>query len=235
MAYYVYVHRNKTNGKMYIGMTKHPINQRAGKEGHGYRRNERFYNDIQKYGWDGFTHVVLRTFYSIREAYECERRCIQIYETDKSENGYNIASGGTIGNAVIGGEALAKLLRKPVCQYDISGTLLAEYPGANAAAKAVYNRKRSSAIVEVCNGKLGTDHGYVWRYKGDSFDKYDVSKLKQKTGVLQYSRSGELIKEYDSIADATRNTGAGHPDIIRVCKGKRRTAGGYVWKYAEVS
>ena len=233
-TYLVYVHRNKTTGKMYIGMTGRPLHFRSGRNGNGYRQNERFYADIQKYGWDGFTHTVLRTFARRAEADECERMCISVYETDKLENGYNINSGGCLGNAIAGGETTAQKLRKPVCQYDLKGNLIAEYSGANVAARAVAHKKRSSALVSVCNGKRGTYYGYVWRYKGDPFDKYDVNALKQKREVLQYSPSGVFIRKYDSIAEATKETFARHSEIIRVCKGERHTAGGYVWKYAEV-
>ena len=232
--YIVYLHRNKANGKMYIGMTGRPLHFRSGKEGNGYRQNSRFYAEIQEYGWDGFTHTVLRTFTTRAEADECERRCISVYETDKPEHGYNIASGGYIGNSILGGNATGEKLRKPVCQYDLKGNLIAEYPGANVAARAIGKVKRSSSLVCVCNGKRGTYYGYVWRYKGDPFCKYDVNALKQKREVLQYSRSGVFIRQYDSIADAESETSTRHSEIIRVCKGERRTAGGYVWKYAEV-
>lgn len=231
--YSVYMHRNKINGKVYVGMTSRTPEERYKVNGNGYRNNEKFMKDIQSYGWDGFIHATLKTFTNKEEAEKCERRLIEFFRSDRDENGYNIASGGSIGNAIIGGEALAKKKRKPICQYDLKGNLIAEYPGINCAARAIANKKRSSSIVDVCNGKRGTSYGYVWRYKGDAFDKYDVNALKQTREVLQYTLDGTFLHKHDSISDAERATSTRHSEIIRVCNGKRRTAGGYVWKYAE--
>lgn len=49
--------------------------------------------------------------------------------------------------------------------------------------------------------------------------------------VLQYDMNNNLIKEWHSIADATRFYGLTH--ITDCCKGKRNTCGGYKWKYKE--
>lgn len=50
---------------------------------------------------------------------------------------------------------------------------------------------------------------------------------------LQYSLSGELIKEYRCIRDAERKTGIDHITISRACRGILKTSGGYIWKYKE--
>lgn len=47
--------------------------------------------------------------------------------------------------------------------------------------------------------------------------------------VLQYSKSGQLVAEYESTIAAAKATGIGHIDAV--CNGKRKTAGGYVWRY----
>ena len=52
---------------------------------------------------------------------------------------------------------------------------------------------------------------------------------KQKKPVLQYTLEGHFIKEWESAAEAIRQTKIGH---IRVCaRGEIKYAGGYVWKY----
>lgn len=48
---------------------------------------------------------------------------------------------------------------------------------------------------------------------------------------LQYSLSGELIKEFRSIRDAERETGISHNTISRACCGKLKTSGGFIWEY----
>lgn len=49
--------------------------------------------------------------------------------------------------------------------------------------------------------------------------------------VKQYTLSGEYIKTYNSIAEATRATGA--TKISLVANGKRKSSGGFSWKWVE--
>lgn len=50
--------------------------------------------------------------------------------------------------------------------------------------------------------------------------------------VIQLDKNtGEVINEFETISDAFRETGVHH--ISSVCRGERKTAGGYVWKYRE--
>jgi len=41
------------------------------------------------------------------------------------------------------------------------------------------------------------------------------------------------VREFASIGEAARATGAREPNIIAACNGKIKTAGGYRWRYAE--
>jgi hypothetical protein len=56
----------------------------------------------------------------------------------------------------------------------------------------------------------------------------NISVINSKK-VLQYSTEGILLKEYNSVTDAVKDTGIKH--ISAVCRGERATAGGYIWKY----
>ena len=59
-TYCVYIHRNKKNGKVYIGQTIYGDKpNKRWLNGRGYQINTHFYNAIQKYGWDKFDHFVL--------------------------------------------------------------------------------------------------------------------------------------------------------------------------------
>ena len=59
-------------------------------------------------------------------------------------------------------------------------------------------------------------------------------KLSESNGrkVIQYSPDGELVAEYVSANKATKETGITH--ICDVACGKRKSAGGYLWKWGEV-
>ena len=52
--------------------------------------------------------------------------------------------------------------------------------------------------------------------------------------VLQYSKTGEFIAEYQSIREAERQTGCKSESVCRCCKGNRKSAGGFIWRYKEI-
>jgi group I intron endonuclease len=56
----------------------------------------------------------------------------------------------------------------------------------------------------------------------------EINKVK----VNQYSLNGEYIKTFNSIKEAAEQTNSKYQSIIRVCRGNRKTAYGYIWKYA---
>jgi hypothetical protein len=50
--------------------------------------------------------------------------------------------------------------------------------------------------------------------------------------VIQYDKLGNYISEYSSILEAAEKTGQKNSTHIgRVCKGKRKSAGGFIWKF----
>lgn len=54
--------------------------------------------------------------------------------------------------------------------------------------------------------------------------------------VLQFDKNGNFIAAWDAVTDASRATGINKGNIVQCCKGKRhKTAGGYIWKYKEVT
>ena len=52
--------------------------------------------------------------------------------------------------------------------------------------------------------------------------------------VAQYDKQTlELIKIWDSMMDVERELGINQSNISQCCKGKRKSTGGYVWRYVE--
>ena len=49
--------------------------------------------------------------------------------------------------------------------------------------------------------------------------------------IIQYNLSNDFIKTYQSIIEAHRQTKISLGDICKCCQGKRKSAGGYIWKY----
>lgn len=92
-TYTVYCHINKTNGKKYVGITKHPVEQRWQK-GKGYAGCTKFERAIHKYGWNNFDHEIVASNLNKREAENFERLLIKKLNTTDNNFGYNIAFGG---------------------------------------------------------------------------------------------------------------------------------------------
>ena len=91
--YYIYVHTNKINNKKYVGKTSRKPEYRWNK-GKGYIKNSDFFQDIKKYGWNNFDHEVVYQTLSEEEANKKEIEFIKQYNTQDSNFGYNIMSGG---------------------------------------------------------------------------------------------------------------------------------------------
>lgn len=80
---------------------------------------------------------------------------------------------------------------------------------------------------------------YNMKYSYDTTDR--KSKMNWKSGrenknskpVLMYSRDGIFIKRFDCICDAERELGILNNSIVACLKNRYKTAGGYIWKYAE--
>ena len=49
--------------------------------------------------------------------------------------------------------------------------------------------------------------------------------------VIQYDKNMNFIASYDSIQEAALINNIDNGDIGKVCKGRRKTAGGYIWRY----
>ena len=58
-----------------------------------------------------------------------------------------------------------------------------------------------------------------------------INKIRQKNSkvVLQYSLDGTFIKEWESTIQASKELKIHH--ISECCNGKRKTCGGYLWRY----
>lgn len=88
--YCIYMHKNKMNGKVYIGQTCQNPEDRW-KKGQGYKsHNIGFYNDICLYSWDGFEHIILETELNAEQADEREAFYIDLFDSTNQEKGYNI-------------------------------------------------------------------------------------------------------------------------------------------------
>lgn len=90
----VYVHINKTNGKLYVGVTSKAKPEHRWREGRGYHENTHFASAIKKYGWDNFKHIILFDDLTEEQAKYTERLLIMTWQAQDNKHGYNMTSGG---------------------------------------------------------------------------------------------------------------------------------------------
>lgn len=88
------------------------------------------------------------------------------------------------------------------------------------------------------NTKHAFENGLQKSWFGTKFGKEHPNykfrgKWKTQINVYQYDKNGKFIKKYNSATEAERILNISCPHIIECCKGKRKTAGGYIWKREE--
>jgi len=100
--------------------------------------------------------------------------------------------------------------------------------------------KRLKPSIDRLNDDIGYEisniHLITW---GENEDK---ARFHHQTGILNYdlkpvfqlSLDGHIINEFISLHEADRQTGIGFRMISRVCKGERKTTGGFIWKFKDI-
>lgn len=87
----IYLHKNKVNGRCYVGQTKQNPNRRWRKSDitfHSYKSCEIFYRALKKYGWDNFETTILVSCFSQENINILEEYFINYYNS-LAPNGYN--------------------------------------------------------------------------------------------------------------------------------------------------
>ena len=190
--YVVYVHRNKINGKRYIGITNN-ISKRWYGKGKKYKNCPCFWSGIQKYGWDNFTHEILESGLPLDVANEFEKYYIKKYRTCEKKYGYNIQPGGNFVPTMLGRKhseetkarmrqsALGRVISEEQRRKHSEWAKKAFVGSGNPRSKAVrcittgeiFETQRSAAeatgcsqakISLCCQGKRSHTHGLKWEY-----------------------------------------------------------------------
>lgn len=89
--YIVYMHESP-NGKRYIGSTTTTLSHRW-KQGLGYDKNSKFWNDIVEFGWENIKHYCIAVVDSYDLAKTIESLYITKYQTADERYGYNRSAG----------------------------------------------------------------------------------------------------------------------------------------------
>lgn len=125
--------------------------------------------------------------------------------------------------------------RLKINQYSLEGQFIKTWPSmANVEKKTgILNSK----VAMACIGKRLSTGGYQWRYYKGNTDNIPIVEQYKNRGesrrVNQYTKSGEFIKTFDSLADAAKDVGVCRPAINHVLAGRTQTSGGFKWSYYE--
>ena len=208
---YIYQITNDINGKIYIGKTEFSIEKRFKEHCQdAFRdRNEKrpLYAAMRKYGIEHF-HVEL-----IEETDNPEEREVFWIENKRSfKNGYN---------ATMGGDG------KKYIDYDLVIATYQEVQNIAETARILgIDRSHASMILHNNN---------ILIRSSDEINQKCLGKV-----VNQYSLNGEYIKSFpsakaaaDSLGKTTTTSKGATSHITDVCRGKRKTAYGFIWKFPE--
>lgn len=122
------------------------------------------------------------------------------------------------------------------------------YGKSRIQKKKVYCFDKDNNIVNVCKSLIdaGKKYNICYHTIGDicllrrknkyvngitfSYDKNHKVEPFTQTKILQYTLDGKLIKEYDSVKEASKETGAKEGSISSCISGRYKTSVGYIWK-----
>jgi len=252
---YIYKIRNIITNKCYIGETKksNPLlrwNEHKSKiqKGIGCPALQ---DAVKKYGIENFTFVILIICFD-EDRYKYEMEYIKKYNT-MAPNGYNLTPGGE-GGGFYGKKHSQKTINK------ISNFMKNRYSNNPELKHAISIKNKLIMNSEEVKEKIknGLKNSEKWKnaVKGNKRkNQTEETKTKIKEivttyfnnnenitkhrnimssalgiKVIQYNRHNEIINKYESINDASRQTGIPKSTIGKAIKLNRYVFGDFIWK-----
>ena len=213
------MHINKINGKLYIGQTgRKRMKDRYGKDGYQYHQCTHFWRAIQKYGWDNFEHIVLIENISKEMANIIESELIKKYDTTNAKYGYNITLGGDG----------CRLVR--IKQYTKFGEYIRTYESIMEASNDTDIPELTIRSSCANKGAFLNRDKYRWTYEDDELVEISTLHTRNKE-INQFDLNGMFIKTWNSAKEIEDICGHNHSKIASCCKGRQKTAYGYIWRY----
>lgn len=225
--YKVYMHKNKLNGKVYIGITSKDDPNKRWLNGKGYNHSTLFKKAIKKYGWDSFEHIIL--FDNLNKISACLIEIDLIFYYQKIQMSYNINLGGE------GSESMSNETKQKISQT-LKNHPVSEETRAKISKKVSRERNGNwgKPLSPETRARIGkANSGEKNGMYGHKFTPEEIEKMRFRRAkpILQYSKEGTFIKEWSSAGEVGRTWGVYYKSISKCCLGKRKTALGYVWKY----
>lgn len=212
--YTIYKAENIQTGYVYIGATTRSLEERKLEHYKKVSKNSEkpLHQAISFYGVDAFTWETIDTASNNNELAEKEVNYIFNYSNETEL--YNQDRGGGI--------------PKQVYQYNIeTGMWVNTYNSLTEAGQQFNIDKKS--LSKVCLSVNKNFNNFYWSYEyKEPFKPLIDSRNKC---VTQYNESKVEIKTFKSVSEASRLTGVNKTSISKVCRGERKTAGGFMWSY----
>ena len=222
----MYCHTNKLNGKQYIGITSQNPPYKRWRYGHGYIGSDAFYKAITKYTWNGFTHEILFNCLTQEEAEQYEIEMIILLNT-RVPNGYNIAHGGnTCGTH--SDETKLKI------SNGNKGKILSD------ETKRKISKSKTGRKINRTTKRFGEESSFYGKNHTEetkrkigelASERYQGSNNPRALKVDQYNLDGTYIRTWDYIKQVKDELDICKVSISKCCKGSRKTAGGFIWRY----
>ena len=217
--YIVYQHKNKINGKVYIGITSQKPEQRWGSQGCNYKSSPHFYSAIQKYGWDNFEHNILFTELTKEQACLKEQELIKEYNSMNREFGYNSTSGGDI-------FTMNEETKQKISQAMIGNQNGLGHPCSEEKKEKISNAQKGRKFTEEHKQKLS--EAAKNRHIPCSEEKKQILKEKSHKKSVYCE---ELDKIFESVQECGRQLGIPATNISKLCNGRGKTLKGYHLRY----
>ncbi len=123
-----------------------------------------------------------------------------------------------------------KKFYKSVTQYSLDGDIIKVWDSIKDAESTLGIHSISS----VCNSKILSAGGYIWRFTKEDNPKKIEKIKKYRKSVNQYDLNGNFIKRWNSVSEAQKTLKINH--ISKVCNQylSYKSSGGYIWSYDDV-
>lgn len=82
--------------------------------------------------------------------------------------------------------------------------------------------------LEMCSCKENIEHAIINNLRNNRYNRHPRSSK-----INQYDKNFNLLNSYSSIIEAVEKTNIASSSISQCCSLKRKTAGGYIWRYAQ--
>lgn len=233
MKGYIYKLTCTITSKVYIGKTI-DINRRMMQHSKiTPKYSHHLANAIKKYGMANFKEEILFEVEAEDRAVlnaalsNAEKSYIEQY--DSYRNGYNSTIGGEGANGFHWLESSKKKMSESMKKFFKSAKGKAQIKHTIFCNK---NREISKETRErIGRGNKGKRMPEEAKIK---IRNYQLANAYSKyIPVLQYDLDNSLLNRFNSITEAAKSINKDTSHIVSCCKGRRKTAYGFVWKYEE--